>query len=469
MRALGVAGLVICLALGVATDAAAMVDPEGVRWKALPLEFVTSVYRAALGRDPTQAELAALANVDLNLRNNRWNVFWNVLNSPAYLNRFGNLPKVYSVYWNTLQIDTPSGRRPCHCYYAAEFSGDYMPSPQYMGYPYPAGQFTFPVALALVALYAGEDRDTCPYNNCGLRNTSRPDATVPPTRTAGELAGDWTFHGFMWARRLDPEWDSRYASQVRDDQRRTMVVRFETRGGDEYVGTVVRAPGDTRLPIAFDAFGQRNHLFHQGLELIHVRRIGANLYRGDAMTLGIPGSTGFLRKSCDIVVFGAEGKFIAPSTPGIPQVLERQSPQGDLMLFQGAATQAPGGGIRSGDASSERGTRSDDPSRQQEARGWEGTWQVTSSWQSHPIGGVTWSFTVTQVSGQCRLRASNGNEFLCNINGNRLSFTDDSGRTHRIVTSQFTLHGDDTVTGSFNGWNKANEQIRGTYSGTRVK
>ena len=39
--------------------------------------------------------------------------------------------------------------------------------------------------------------------------------------------------------------------------------------------------------------GQRNHLFHQGLELIRVRRIGANLYRGEALTLtwGAPAFT----------------------------------------------------------------------------------------------------------------------------------------------------------------------------------
>jgi hypothetical protein len=273
----------------------------------------------------------------------------------------------------------------------------------------------------------------------------------------------------MWARRLEAEWDIRYAPQLRDEQRRAMVVRFEPRGGDEYVGTVVRAPADSRLPIAFDAFGQRNHLFHQGLELIRVRRIGANLYRGEAMTLGLPGNTGFLRKSCDIVVFGTEGKFIAPSTPGFPQGLERDSPQGDLMLMQELAVQGPGGAVRPGDMSRERGTLGDDRSQQQETRGWEGTWQVTSSWQSHPIGGVTWSFTVTQVGGGCRLKASNGNEFACSVSGSRLSFTDDSGRTHRVVRSEFTRHEDDTVTGSFQGWNKANEQIRGTYSGRRLR
>ncbi|HOQ61455.1 MAG TPA: hypothetical protein PLN93_08875 [Vicinamibacterales bacterium] len=46
---------------------------------------------------------------------------------------------------------------------------------------------------------------------------------------------------------------------------------------------------------------------------------------------------------------------------------------------------------------------------------------------------------------------------------------DDSGRTHRVVTSESTLRADDAVTGSFQGWNKAGEAIRGTYAGRRLK
>jgi KUP system potassium uptake protein len=51
-----------------------MVDPDGVRWRAAPAAFVTSVYQAALGRNPTRPGVAALANVDLNQRSSRLHI-----------------------------------------------------------------------------------------------------------------------------------------------------------------------------------------------------------------------------------------------------------------------------------------------------------------------------------------------------------------------------------------------------------
>lgn len=172
----------------------AMANPEIIQWRAQAPVFVESVYQAVLGRNPGPLDLNALAGVDMNNTNARWNLFMNLLGSAEYQSQWGHLASKYNVYWETRWVDSESGRRMCHCYYFAEFASGYMPSMQYTGFPYPAGKLTFPVARALVLLYALFDRETCPHYDCGFQGEGGGGQVNPPTRQ--NLVRQGNFSGF---------------------------------------------------------------------------------------------------------------------------------------------------------------------------------------------------------------------------------------------------------------------------------
>ncbi|MCU0276285.1 MAG: hypothetical protein MUF02_05440 [Acidobacteria bacterium] len=163
---------------------------------------------------------------------------------------------------------------------------------------------------------------------------------LPPSSNQGELAGDWVVHFLSWGHFIGPEWESRWAAKAKEHHPQALVIRF-TRDGDEYAGTILRPPATTSWIHPFDAFGNRIHLYRQGLRLLRMRKIGANLYRGTHQLLGIPSDVtdpdrawGFYHKNCDIVVFGNAAKLISPSYPDQPQILQRGHNAGFLLLHQ---------------------------------------------------------------------------------------------------------------------------------------
>jgi hypothetical protein len=160
----------------------------------------------------------------------------------------------------------------------------------------------------------------------------------PPASNQGELAGDWVVHHLNWDQFIGPEWESRWAAKAKEHRPQALAIRF-TRNGDEYVGTILRPPTTTWWIHPFDAFGNRIHLYRQGLQLLRLRKIGPNLYRGTHQKLGIPSNEtnpdrawGFYYQNCDIVVFGNAAKLISPSYPGQPQLLQRGHNAGFLLL-----------------------------------------------------------------------------------------------------------------------------------------
>jgi hypothetical protein len=158
----------------------------------------------------------------------------------------------------------------------------------------------------------------------------------PGAKDPDELAGDWTFHIFAWFKYIGPEWGSRFLEQAREQQRTAMVVRFVRSGnGIDYIGTIIRQPGaSAQVPIGIDAFSGRNYLFRQGLELLRLKKIGKNIYRGDNLVVGIPGpNEGFenYRHSCDIIVYGNTAKYLYPADT--PQRHQFNDKAGDLMLL----------------------------------------------------------------------------------------------------------------------------------------
>ena len=142
----------------------AMNDPELIQWRATTFNtFVSSAYQAVFGRFPNQIDWNFARQYRQKIR-----LFWALIGSQEYRSRYGYLTRKYFVYWKTRFIDTNSGRKLCHCYYYAEFSGGYMPSMQYTGVSIPPGKLTKDVARSLVLACAAFDKRTCPHYDCGL-------------------------------------------------------------------------------------------------------------------------------------------------------------------------------------------------------------------------------------------------------------------------------------------------------------
>lgn len=149
----------------------AMNDPELIQWRATTFNtFVSSAYQAVFGRLPNQNDWNFARQYRQKLR-----LFWALIGSQEYRNRYGYLTKKYFVYWKTRPIDTINGRKLCHCYYYAEFSGGYMPSMQYTGVSIPPGKLTKDVARSLVLACAAFDKRTCPHYDCGFTGASIPN------------------------------------------------------------------------------------------------------------------------------------------------------------------------------------------------------------------------------------------------------------------------------------------------------
>lgn len=168
----------------------------------------------------------------------------------------------------------------------------------------------------------------------GAAGPARP----PTSQDQGEITGDWVIHYLSWGHFIDPEWESRWAGKAKEHQPQALVIRF-TRDGDGYVGTILRPPGTTSWIHPFDPFGNRVHLYRQGLRLLRLRKAGPNLYRGTHQKLGIPSSEtnpdrawGFYYQNCDIAVFGNAAKLVSPSYPDQPQILQRGHNAGFLLL-----------------------------------------------------------------------------------------------------------------------------------------
>ncbi len=177
------------------SGARAVPRPDAIKWNAEPVTFVTSLYQAVLGREPENPQVVRdfAASVTASPKS-RLDLFWAFVLSPEYQRSgWARQPKEFGVWWNTRQIDSPSGRRPCHCYYAAKDShGGYMPSMQYTGLPHPADNLSFGVAMALVGLYATFDNETCPHRDCdggGGQGSGDPAAGRPPG--AGSVPAGW--------------------------------------------------------------------------------------------------------------------------------------------------------------------------------------------------------------------------------------------------------------------------------------
>lgn len=99
--------------------------------------------------------------------------------------------------------------------------------------------------------------------------------------------------------------------------------------------------------------------------------------------------------------------------------------------------------------------------------GFDGTWQVTSTWTKPRKASATWRFQVEALSGsQCRIRAG-GNMFLGTVEGNTLTWSDEGLGIHKIVTYIFRRDGD-MLTGDFKGKDRLDNDIEGKYTGSRV-
>lgn len=101
---------------------------------------------------------------------------------------------------------------------------------------------------------------------------------------------------------------------------------------------------------------------------------------------------------------------------------------------------------------------------------WEGTWEVTSHWTLPKRDPVTWRFTVEALPGsKCRIRAGS-KVFYGTITGNALEWTDNGQGVHKFVKYSFHRTGDgDALKGEFAGKDRADRDISGNYTGSRVE
>lgn len=180
-------------------------------------------------------------------------------------------------------------------------------------------------------------------DNCVAGGQGTPPAADParppqtPPRDQGELSGDWAVHYVRWGGYIGPEWRSRYAAVADQNHAQALRIRF-VRRGDEYAGIILSPPSNDWAILPFDAFGKRLHLYPPGLQLLTLRKIGPNHYRGSHRLLGIPGSIAdperawSYNQNCDIIVFGEAAKLISPSNTSMPQLIEYKNGAGHLLL-----------------------------------------------------------------------------------------------------------------------------------------
>jgi hypothetical protein len=93
-----------------------------------------------------------------------------------------------------------------------------------------------------------------------------------------ELAGFWTITGNYsgWTSYISPKWETQYRQEVQQKMKNNIIIQIE-KAGNEYIGKVVKA-GNV-FP-AFDHFGGRDRVFYPGLDVLKVKKVAKNLYRG---------------------------------------------------------------------------------------------------------------------------------------------------------------------------------------------
>ena len=153
----------------VVSSSVAMVNPEGIQWRAAPANFIASLFQATLGRGPTQEEMTAWLNMNLATWNGRLDAYYRLLGSNEYKAMFGYLERKYDVYWNYRQWDDGQRVRMCRCYSVAQFIRGPTPALQFTGIPYPAGRMTWPHAYNIYLLCGLNDSGVCPSADCGFR------------------------------------------------------------------------------------------------------------------------------------------------------------------------------------------------------------------------------------------------------------------------------------------------------------
>ncbi len=162
--------MVICAA----DNAGGVANPGANLWGAPAGDFVGSLFRGVLGRDPStendRATVLALAQKLENKKTDRISLFWSLINSSKYkASRWADLEREYTIYWKTKEAQWPSGSPYlCHCYYFIKDIGSagYLPNIQYTGLVDPPDKLTFGEAAALTPFYPSHDREVCPSAEC---------------------------------------------------------------------------------------------------------------------------------------------------------------------------------------------------------------------------------------------------------------------------------------------------------------
>lgn len=168
--------LIICFSL-FPRDLSAVQDPELIAWRSTDLgTYINSAFLGVLGRNPNNEEFRILMQLQNATLKNKADLFWRLVGTVEYENRFGYLDKVYWVYWDTKRYEDERGVVTlCRCYYFSKDRYVFMPTMQYIGIHCPSGPFNFGVASAVRNMYAAFDAETCTLYECGYRDNPDQD------------------------------------------------------------------------------------------------------------------------------------------------------------------------------------------------------------------------------------------------------------------------------------------------------